>query len=212
MNDTTGEGYQVPLARADAPHASMLEVRRSRFYAQSFRAESLTEARSGIETIKRRHRDASHNCWAFVLGKPGDTAHIGSSDEGEPAGTAGRPILHVLLHSGIGEIAMVVTRWFGGIKLGTGGLARAYQESALANLRLLPLETRVFACAGKLSLPYSLLEPVKRLLAQNCARVESETYGEAVELEIMVPAGACSRLAAEIALRSRGEARLEFCS
>ena len=86
-------------------------------------------ARAFVEQIRTKHADATHNCWAFVTGAPGHSGQVGFSDDGEPHGTAGRPMLQVLLHCGVGEITMVVTRWFGGVKLGTGGLVRAYQDS-----------------------------------------------------------------------------------
>lgn len=202
--------YPVPLANAQAPHISLLEIRKSRFLAQSFRARSEKEARKAIEGIKKMRRDATHNCWAFVAGKPGDTAHIGSSDDGEPSGTAGRPILNVLLHSGIGEIILVVTRWFGGIKLGTGGLSRAYQESALVNLKGLPLEQFAPSRSARLLVPYQFVDPVKRLLAANGASVRSEKFGEFAEFEILAPLASCPNLTAEVARTSSGAVIFEL--
>lgn len=205
-----GSAYPVPLADAQAPHISLLEIRKSRFLAQSFRAKSEKEARKAIEGIKKTHRDATHNCWAFVAGKPGDTAHIGSSDDGEPSGTAGRPILNVLLHSGIGEIILVVTRWFGGIKLGTGGLSRAYQESASVNLKGLPLEQFAPSRSARLLVPYQFVDPVKRLLAANDASVRSEKFGEFAEFEILAPLASCPNLTAELAQTSSGAVIFEL--
>lgn len=210
MADLPGGTYSVPLPTAGKPHVSQLEARRSRFLAQAFRAPDTAAAKAGIEAIKRRYRDATHNCWAFVAGPPGDAAHIGSSDDGEPAGTAGRPILNVLLHSGIGEIAMVVTRWFGGIKLGTGNLARAYQDCASENLRGLALEFFVPSCRGRVSLPYALFDTFKRLLAARGAKVISENYGERVDLEITAPLEAAAEIEFEITQKSGGKAAVEF--
>ena len=87
--------------------------------------------------------DATHNCWAYVAGPPASTGRVGMSDAGEPHGTAGRPMLTVLLHSGVGEIAAVVTRYYGGIKLGTGGLVKAYGGAVLAALEALPRVERI---------------------------------------------------------------------
>lgn len=205
-----GSDYPVPLAKAQAPHISRLEIKKSRFLAQSFHARSEKEARAAIEELKKSHRDATHNCWAFVAGKPADTAHIGFSDDGEPSGTAGRPILNVLLHSGIGEIALVVTRWFGGIKLGTGGLVRAYQESAAVNLGALPLGRFTPSRNARMIVPYQFIEPVKRLLATNGASVQSEKFGEYAEFEISAPLEACATLSADVAAASSGAVRFEF--
>ncbi|MFQ8890076.1 MAG: IMPACT family protein [Bilophila wadsworthia] len=82
--------------------------------------------------------DATHNCWAYAAGAPGQTSKVGYSDDGEPHGTAGRPMLTMLLHGGVGELSAVVTRYFGGIKLGTGGLVRAYQGMVKLGLETLP--------------------------------------------------------------------------
>ncbi|NLG62975.1 MAG: hypothetical protein GX539_12100, partial [Candidatus Cloacimonetes bacterium] len=100
-------------------------VQRSRFIATLAHAPDVESARAFIEEVRAEFPDATHNCWAFVAGPPGSTSHVGFSDAGEPHGTAGRPMLDVLLHSGIGEVAAVVTRYFGGVKLGKGGLVRA---------------------------------------------------------------------------------------
>src|SRR5690606_7146777 len=93
--------------------------------------------------LRAEYPDATHNCWAFVAGPPGDTASIGMSDAGEPHGTAGRPMLDVLLHSDVGEVVAVVTRYFGGTKLGTGGLVRAYGGAVQHALAELPTTLHV---------------------------------------------------------------------
>ena len=110
--------YPIPAAGPDRPHRTELLIRRSRFLAQCAHTPGPEAARAFVESIRRANADATHNCWAYAAGAPGQTARIGSSDDGEPHGTAGRPMLQVLLHCGIGEICVVVTRWFGGVKLG----------------------------------------------------------------------------------------------
>lgn len=95
-------------------------------------------AKAFIERIKQEFPDATHNCWAYAAGAPGQTSKVGYSDDGEPHGTAGRPMLTMLLHGGVGELSAVVTRYFGGIKLGTGGLVRAYQGMVKLGLETLP--------------------------------------------------------------------------
>ncbi len=125
--------YPIPAARARAE----LVIERSRFVCTVSRAESPDAAHAFIKEMQGEFANATHNCWAFVAGPPGSTARIGMSDDGEPHGTAGRPMLTVLMHSGVGEIAAVVTRYYGGTKLGTGGLVRAYSaavQEALARL------------------------------------------------------------------------------
>lgn len=109
-----------------------IEVKRSRFIACVARVESEPAARAVVERIRRQHWDARHNCSAFVLGSRGETAR--SSDDGEPAGTAGAPMLEVIRGAGLSDVVVVVTRYFGGTLLGAGGLVRAYGDATRAGL------------------------------------------------------------------------------
>lgn len=118
--------YPVPAQRCRV----YLTVKRSRFIATIARSSNPRATKAFVQEIRDEFHDATHNCWAFATGPPGDTAAVGASDDGEPHGTAGRPMLNVLLHSEAGEIAAVVTRYYGGIKLGTGGLVRASADGA----------------------------------------------------------------------------------
>ncbi len=101
-------------------------IKRSRFIVHISHTPDVPSARGFISEIKEKYADAGHNCWAYIAGRPDDSQALGFSDDGEPNGTAGKPMLNVLMGAGIGEITAVVTRYFGGIKLGTGGLVRAY--------------------------------------------------------------------------------------
>ena len=116
--------YKIPATL----HRTEEKIKRSRFIATVAHASTEKDVKTFISMIKKEFPDATHNCWAYVAGPPGDTARVGMSDDGEPHGTAGKPILTVLLHSEIGEIVAVVTRYFGGTKLGKGGLVRAYSD------------------------------------------------------------------------------------
>lgn len=107
-------------------HRRELEVERSRFTCTLANAASAAEVQRVVREVSAEMTDATHHCWAFVAGPPGSTNQIGLSDDGEPHGTAGRPMLTVLMHSDVGEAVAIVTRYNGGVKLGTGGLARAY--------------------------------------------------------------------------------------
>ena len=98
--------YAVPAATPDQPHCTEMIIRRSRFLALCAHTPGPVAARAFVEEIRRRHADATHNCWAYAAGAPGHTAQIGSSDDGEPHGTAGRPMLQVMLHSGVGGITV----------------------------------------------------------------------------------------------------------
>ena len=132
--------HYVTLA---APARSEIEVRRSRFVCDVWPASSEAEARDIVERVRSTSRDARHHCTAFVLGPDGAT--IRSNDDGEPSGTAGAPMLEVLRGRGLTDVVAVVTRWFGGTLLGTGGLIRAYGDAvslALDEASLLRMELR----------------------------------------------------------------------
>jgi len=120
MNDSSR--YSIPL-RVHRVEESIL---RSRFITSVAHAPDAAAAHAFVQSIREEFPDATHHCWAFVAGPPASTTHIGMSDDGEPGGTAGRPMLTALLHGGAGEIVAVCTRYYGGVKLGTGGLSRAY--------------------------------------------------------------------------------------
>lgn len=202
--------YPVPAASPEAPHCSETVVRRSRFLAQCARADSPASARAFVESVRQRHSDATHNCWAFAAGAPGDTARIGASDDGEPRGTAGRPMLQVLLHSGIGELCMVVTRWFGGVKLGTGGLVRAYQDAVRENLAGLVCVERVPQARAELLLDYGHLDAARRQLPALEAVVEGEDYAERACLRLRLPCERVDALRALAASVSNGSGELRL--
>ena len=199
--------YTIPAQLAQ-PHSTELCIRRSRFLTQCAHTASPEEARAFIETIRCAHADATHNCWAYAAGRPGDTARIGFSDDGEPHGTAGRPMLQVLLHSAVGEICMVVSRWFGGVKLGTGGLVRAYQDSVQKNLETLPLTTCIERDTLNVTLPYTFLTAVKRMLAACDGILLTEKYQEEAQLTLALPTEQTAQFLATLANVSNGSARI----
>lgn len=200
--------YPVPVSSPEVPHCSETVVRRSRFLAQCTRASSPADARAFVEAIRQRHSDATHNCWAFAAGAPGDTARIGSSDDGEPHGTAGRPMLQLLLHSGIGELCVVVTRWFGGVKLGTGGLVRAYQDAVRENLAGLACVERVPQVTAELSLDYAHLDALRRQLPALEGMVENEDYAARARLRVRLPEERLGTLTQILAAASNGSGSL----
>lgn len=186
-SDNTAARYPMPAANMANPCQTELTIRKSLFVARICRCENAAMARDFVASLKKNFPDATHHCWAFVAGAPGDTAHVGFSDDGEPHGTAGRPMLNVLLHSGIGQICAVVSRWFGGIKLGTGGLARAYQDSVLENLRVLPTVELTPMRLWLVEIDYPWLDIVRRSLPLVEAVIKKEDYHARVELLLGVP-------------------------
>ena len=163
--------YPIPAAEARAE----IEVKNSRFVATAVPAFSVEEAREFIARIKAEFSDATHNVPAFLIGFGNSvTAHC--NDDGEPSGTAGRPILAVLQGSGLGDIAVVVTRYYGGTKLGTGGLVRAYGDATKAVLDILPHAEKVPTHTTMLALPYNLLEQVRLLVGEWNGRILDEEF------------------------------------
>lgn len=203
----TLEHYNIPLAKPESAHVTQLVERKSRFLTQCIHAGSPEQARAFVERVRREHADASHNCWAFVAGAPGDTARVGSSDDGEPHGTAGRPMLHILLHSGIGEICAVVSRWFGGIKLGTGGLVRAYQEAVAQNLATLPHTPKLEFAKMLIELDYGPAESLRREMQSLGAKIENEEYSHNVRLTLSLPASRRADLARRLSQIGNGRAQ-----
>ena len=162
-------------------------IKRSRFIATVAHAFTEEDAKVFISIIKNEFPDATHNCWAFVAGPPGDTARIGLSDDGEPHGTAGKPILTVLLHSEIGEIVAVVTRYFGGTKLGTGGLVRAYSGSVKNALAGLSIKEKRDVITLTAILDYSKITAVRQMIESFNSEIIEAKYEADVSFKIELP-------------------------
>jgi uncharacterized YigZ family protein len=162
-------------------------IKRSRFIATLAHALTEEDAKAFISMVKNEFEDATHNCWAYVAGPPGDTARIGMSDDGEPHGTAGKPILNVLLHSEIGEVVAVVTRYFGGTKLGTGGLVRAYSGSVKTALEGLSIKEKRDDITLTAIFDYPNINAVKQVLETFDSEIIEEAYEADVAFKIKLP-------------------------
>ena len=184
-------------------------IKRSRFITTAAHAPDADAANAFVGSVRELFPDATHHCWAFVAGPPGSTAHIGMSDDGEPHGTAGRPMLTVLLHSGVGEVVTVCTRYFGGVKLGTGGLSRAYAGGVKLLLQTLPTELKIKHVHVSVRVAYPHVESLQRLLDDLEVVVEHEEYGEEVKYQIAVPSMTLETLREQLAQLTSGEGVLE---
>lgn len=184
-------------------------IQRSRFITTAAHAPDANAANAFVDSVRELFPDATHHCWAFVAGPPGSTAHIGMSDDGEPHGTAGRPMLTVLLHSGVGEVVTVCTRYFGGVKLGTGGLSRAYAGGVKLLLQTLPTELKIKRVHVSVRVAYPHVESLQRLLDDLEVVVEHEEYGEEVRYQIAVPTMTLETLREQLAQLTSGEGILE---
>jgi uncharacterized YigZ family protein len=175
--------YPVPAAA----HRAERVIERSRFIATVARAATVDEATAFVRAVSAEFPDATHNCWAYIAGAPGSTSRVGMSDDGEPHGTAGRPMLTVLLHSGVGEVAAVVTRYYGGTKLGTGGLARAYGGTLQDALATLPRAERMTRVALEVTVDYGAISTVQLLLPAHEGTIERTDYDAGVRYRVTVP-------------------------
>lgn len=171
--------YKIPAAEA----RTEIRVSNSRFIATAAPVFSVEEAREFVARVKAEFADATHNVPAYLVGHgPAVIAHC--NDDGEPSGTAGRPALAVLQGSGLGDIAVVVTRYFGGTKLGTGGLVRAYGDAVKAVLDVLPRAQKVATHTVLVEVPYNLFERLRLLVEAHHGEILDESFGAEVLVTI----------------------------
>ncbi len=161
------------------------EEKKSRFIASVAPVASEQEAMAFIESVKKKYYDARHNCHAFVVGKNRELTRC--SDDGEPSGTAGKPILEVLLGAEVTGAAVVVTRYFGGVLLGTGGLVRAYTSAAQAGLGNAGIALMRYGKDMTIGIDYPDLGKVQHLLSSREVEISDSRYTDRVELDIRVP-------------------------
>lgn len=171
--------YPIPLTRT----RTEIRVKNSRFIATLAPVFTVPDAKAFIKQIKTEFSDASHNVPCYLIGfEPSQTAHC--NDDGEPSGTAGRPMLAVLQGSGLGDVAVVVTRYFGGTKLGTGGLVRAYGDAVKAVLAETPRAEKVPTHTVMLALPYTHFERIKLLVQAHHGEVLDEEFAADITLTL----------------------------
>lgn len=189
------------------PADAEIEVKRSRFIASVSHADTEEKAQLFIEGVRKAHRDARHNCFAMRIGT-GPVIFERSSDDGEPQGTAGRPMLDMLKGNGITDAVCVVTRYFGGTLLGTGGLLRAYSDAlreALSRSEILELmEGR--EAFGDIS--YDLISNVKHVASGSSVRIMSEEYGETVRMSFLSDREGICTFSLKLSELSAGKIRL----
>jgi len=198
--------YPVPAR----PVTVETEVKRSRFVCDIAPAASKEEAVAFIELIRAREPEARHHCWAYIAGHPVSSIERAASDDGEPQGTAGKPMLNVLQHKGIGEIVAVVSRYFGGIKLGAGGLVRAYSAAVQQGVDALELTERVTMIEATIRLPFALESTIRRLLESMAVDITSSDYQNEVTFTISLPCGREQELTDAVTNHSHGTASVSF--
>ncbi|WP_455488240.1 YigZ family protein [Haemophilus sp.] len=180
------------------------EIKKSRFITYLQHTEGLEDARAFWTKIKQEHPNARHHCWAAVAGKPTDSLQLGFSDDGEPAGTAGKPMLSALQGSQLGEISAVVVRYYGGILLGTGGLVRAYSNGVQQALKLIESEIKVERTPFKLDCDYGQLNLVQQLCEKYQVEILSQDFQANIHLILGISEKTVDVFSSELTEKSAG--------
>ena len=202
--------YNIPDLRPGEVFRVEQTIKRSRFIASVGHTPGVEEAKAFIEQIKAEFEDARHNCWAYCAGAAGSTDRIGASDDGEPHGTAGRPMLTAVTHSGIGEVTVVVTRYFGGILLGTGGLVKAYQSSVKMALEGVPTRVRTKTKRIKFSVEHRFVNQVLRKIEAVNGRILEKKFDMGADFDVEIPEDLAETFAKELEELTRGALLIEF--
>lgn len=168
---------------AQSPFSHETEVKRSRFITYVAHTPDKQSSESFIESIQQQHPKANHNCWARIAGLKDQFNCRQSNDDGEPKGTAGKPMLNVLEHSDLCEITVVVTRYFGGIKLGAGGLVRAYSQAVQEAIEILPKTEYLSKYSFSIQLPFELVSDIERLVTKSGAEITDRQWESELQIQ-----------------------------
>lgn len=190
------EAYLTPAGAGSSEYVE----KKSRFLGRVFAVSSEDEARALLEAVKREHYDARHNCWCYIL-KSGQKRY---SDDAEPQGTAGQPMLNVFEREGVVDVLCIVTRYFGGILLGAGGLCRAYTKAAKDALDAAGISKMQPWVRQQITVSYALFERAKLLIAAQEGTVEDAQYGADILITYRIPEGADERLQTALREASSG--------
>lgn len=183
-------------------------VNRSRFICYLSPCTSTEEARALVKIQQVNHPQASHHCYAYLSAAPDDSQHYGFSDDGEPSGTAGKPMLSMLQGGNVGEVCAVVVRYFGGTKLGTGGLQRAYGASVRNALAKLPTTIKIPMVDKRLACQYTQVNDIQHLLELSGGSIKSQDYGQQVVFILSLPLEQVDNFAAQLQTMSAGQLSL----
>jgi uncharacterized YigZ family protein len=196
--------YPIPASPAQIE----IVVRGSRFIAQAIPTPTVEAARAAIAATRAAMPDATHHCYAYLIGY-GSSTIAGMSDDGEPAGSAGRPMLSVLRGADLGDITVIVTRYFGGTLLGIGGLVRAYSDATRAVLAIVPRTQRVLYQRVTMHIHYADYTMIRRLLEAHAAIIVEEAFAADVMMTVNVPVDRLHAVRQQIEEMTGGRAHLE---
>ncbi|MCL1095556.1 YigZ family protein [Shewanella kaireitica] len=186
------------------------EIKHSRFISYIFHCQSEVELKCVLTNLRVEYPGASHYCYAFVASAPSDSINIGSSDDGEPSGSAGRPMLAALQGSNIGEVGAVVIRYFGGTKLGVGGLVRAYSSGLKKGLPQLETKLKQIRYPGTLVCGYHQLKDVEHLFSRCDVVIADKIFTDNISIEFAIPKRFKDELNLELATMSQGQLKAQF--
>lgn len=186
-----------------APVSARLEIKKSDFITYAYPVHSREKAMFHVEQLRAKYPDARHHCWAYIIGDPNNTTSAGFDDDGEPNGTAGRPILNVLQHKSIGNVIVIVVRYFGGIKLGAGGLTRAYAGSAQAVVDEMALTTYVPMTQVEIEADFANESQVRYVVEDMGGEIGDVSYSKCVTLTATLPEADVAALKERLSIYGR---------
>ena len=180
-----------------------LEIKKSDFITYAYPVTSREQAMFHVEQLRQKYADARHHCWAYIIGDPNNTTSAGFDDDGEPNGTAGRPILNVLQHKSIGNVIVIVVRYFGGIKLGAGGLTRAYAGSAQAAVDEMVLLPYVPMAQVQILAEFATEAQCRYVVESLNGSIDDVTYSKQVTLTVTLAEADIESLKERLAMDGR---------
>jgi len=199
------KSYQIAVNKVE--HETI--VNRSRFICYLSPCTSIDEAKAQVKQRQQDHPQASHHCYAFLTKAADNSLGYGYSDDGEPSGTAGKPMLAVIKGGGIGQVCAVVVRYFGGTKLGTGGLQRAYGDSVRQALVFLQSKTKIAMAAKTLACQYSQVDDVLHIISEVEGQVIEQEYLQQVRFRLLLPQAKLDLVENKLQTLSAGELTLK---
>ncbi len=180
-----------------------LEIKKSAFITYAYPVTSREQAMFHVEQLREQYADARHHCWAYIIGDPNNTTSAGFDDDGEPNGTAGRPILNVLQHKSIGNVIIIVVRYFGGIKLGAGGLTRAYAGSAQAAVDEMTLQPYVPIAQVQILADFANESQCRYVVEHLNGSIDEVNYRQEVMLTVTIAQRDIEALKTELAMAGK---------
>jgi len=195
------KNYQIAVNKVE--HETV--VNRSRFICYLSPCLSIEEAKAQVKRLQQAHPQASHYCYAFLTKAANDSLGYGYSDDGEPSGTAGKPMLAVLQGGGAGQVCAVTVRYFGGTKLGTGGLQRAYADSVRQALVFLRAKAKIAMAAKTLACQYSQVNDVLHMISQVEGQIVEQEYLQQVQFSLLIPEAKLTMVAQKLQKLSAGK-------